>query len=164
MHRVIVTVEREGEARGRDLEVPAEVEAQRLAAMIADALGWDQGTTGWSISYEILAEPPGRALAPDESLADAGAWDGARLVFRPSEVPPPLPSRSFERPEGGEESGPVVGWSPLLEPGELGVAPMGEEPPGPVDVGGMPEGGPPGFDEDGPAQEEDEGYVWRQLD
>ena len=121
MQRVIVTVKRRGEARVRDLEVPAGVEAGQLSRMIAQALRWDSDPAGQPIEYEIMAEPPGRILHPQESLAEAGAWDGAWLVFQPSgaalsfSTPPPLPPAPAPRPVGPPPSGgsPVAGWRPL---------------------------------------------------
>jgi hypothetical protein len=121
MERVIVTVKRKDEAHVRDLEVPADVEASRLAELVAQALHWESDTAGQPVEYEIMAEPPGRVLAPHESLAEVGAWDGSWLVFRrvgdttsigsiyggssvqtPAPVPPPAPS-----------DGPVSGWRSL---------------------------------------------------
>ncbi|MDQ2809064.1 MAG: hypothetical protein M3Z04_19495 [Chloroflexota bacterium] len=46
MHRVIVTVKREGDVRVHDLEVPAEIDAGRLAGRIAAALHWDSDSAG----------------------------------------------------------------------------------------------------------------------
>ena len=116
MQRVIVTVKRHDEAQVRDLEVPAEVEAEQLAEMIARALRWDSDQAGQPIRYEIMAEPPGRILHPHESLADAGVWDGAWLVFQrlgdvapPQSPPPPVPSP----PRPPEGQGPVTGWRSL---------------------------------------------------
>lgn len=83
MERVIVTVKRAGEARVRDLEVPAEVKATQLAELIAGALQWQSDSAGQTLHYEIKAEPLGRLLQPHESLADAGVWDGSWLVFQP---------------------------------------------------------------------------------
>ena len=140
MQRVIVTVNRQGEARVRDLEVPAEVEAERLSKMIAQALRWDSDQAGEHIEYEIMAEPPGRTLLPHETLADAGVWDGAWLVFqRPGSSPPPPPSPPLPPPISGQ--GPVAGWR------SLGIdLPTGPEP----------------EQEETPAEEI--GFVWKQLD
>lgn len=108
MQRVIVTVKRQGEARVRDMEVPAEVEAGRLAEMIAQALRWESDPAGQPIQYEIMAEPPGRVLHAQESLAEAGAWDGAWLVFQP---PKPTPGPTPVTPTPPVR-GPEVIWDP----------------------------------------------------
>jgi len=141
MQRVIVTVKRQDEARVRDLEVPAEVEAGRLAEMIACALRWESDPAGQPIQYEIMAEPPGRILGAQESLAEAGAWDGAWLVLQPlgEEPPAPLPPSPPE-PVAPPfyNDGPVVGTLPL-------DLPTGEEP-----------------EQEGTSDEV--GFVWKQLD
>jgi len=127
MLRVIVSVRREGERRERDLEVPAEVEAQRLAMLIAHALRWPE------VPYTLYAKIPRRRkvreIKPFESLADVGAWDGTRLLFRvttphavyatrasappaPSPLPPSPPLSQSPAPPPSEAS-PVRGWRPL---------------------------------------------------
>jgi hypothetical protein len=87
MQRVIVTVQRDDEARGRDLEIPAETPATRLAELIVQALRWPVDSSAGPITYQIEAHPPGRLLRGDETLADAGAWDGARLMLIPETAP-----------------------------------------------------------------------------
>jgi hypothetical protein len=74
--RAIVTVRLDREADARDLEVPLTPPADQLATAIANALGWPAD------GYLVWAEPPGRLLRPDESLAQAGAWEGARLTLQ----------------------------------------------------------------------------------
>lgn len=142
MERVIVTVKGAHDVRGRDLEVPAEVEAVRLVLLLAQALQWDGTIGGRSVPYTIYAEPPGRVLRPTETLADAGVWDGAQLILQPvgSETKPPPPSVT-----GPVESveGPLKGWRGLGIP-----VPKTHESPSP----------------DGPADESRSGYVWRRLD
>ena len=141
MQRVIVTVKRQDEARVRDLEVPAEVEAGRLAEMIACALRWESDPAGQPIQYEIMAEPPGRILGAQESLAEAGAWDGAWLVLQPlgkepSAPLPPSPPEPVVPPI--YNGGPVVGRRPLDLP--TGAEPEQEE------------------------TSEEVGFVWKQVD
>jgi len=143
MQRVIVTVKHQCEAQVRDLEVPAEVEAEHLSKMIAQALRWDSDQAGEPIEYEIMAEPPGRTLLPHETLADAGVWDGAWLVFqRPGSSPPPPPPPPVRPPPIGGK-GPLEGWRPLgIDlPCETGPEPKQEEAPA-----------------------EETGFVWKQLD
>jgi len=143
MERVIVTVRLARETRGRDLEVPAEVEAARLAEQIADALQWGKNPAGQPVRYEIRADPPGRILQPGESLADAGAWDGAWLVLQPigdgASGAAPAWGATASPPAGG----PVAGWQPL---GIDLPAPSPTEPP--ADEQAKPPSG----------------YVWKRLD
>lgn len=86
MQRVIVTVKRQNEARVRDLEVPTDIAAAQLAQTIAHTLNWDINLAGAATQYQIeahIAGRPGRILPPDETLANAGVWDGAWLVLMP---------------------------------------------------------------------------------
>jgi len=143
MQRVIVTVKRQREARVRDLEVPAEVKAGRLAEMIARAMRWESDPAGQPIRYEIMAEPPGRILNPQESLAEAGAWDGAWLVFQPcgerTSAPPPSPPPGPIAPPVST-GGPVSGWRPLDIDLPTGAKPEPEE------------------------ASEETGFAWKRLD
>lgn len=145
MQRVIVTVKREGEARVRDLEVPAEVESRRLAQFIAEALGWHSDPAGQPLEYRIEAHPLGRLLRPEESLADAGVWDGSWLV---------LQGAGHIKLESNSESGPrheapvVTGWRKLS-----------------VDLpGASSPAGPSREEPAGQPQRRESGFVWKQLD
>ncbi len=129
MERVIVSLSRRREEGELDLEVPADIPVGTLVQEIALALGWrDQG--------QIYADPPGRILYPYETLAQAGVWDGARLLFQEQGdgSPPRLP--------GGE--GPVQGWRPL----DLGQPPISSSSPAP-DTSSPPSSG---------------GFVWKRVD
>src|SRR5438876_12069470 len=77
--RVVVTVRREGDdvADGRDLKLPISVPAGELSRLVQAALGW----AALPDQLCIRVEPGGRVLGPQESLARAGVWDGAWLVF-----------------------------------------------------------------------------------
>jgi hypothetical protein len=104
MQRVIVSVERADGGESRDLELPAEIDAGRLAGLIASALRWTTDWSGQPVRYQIEAHPLGRPLQPHETLAGAGVWDGARLVLCPIGTP-----RSRQQPPP-RTSGPVTGW------------------------------------------------------
>ena len=102
MHRVTVTVQRFGDPRTRELEVSDSVPGTRLARMISRALSWDLTTNGEYAVYQIEVLPLGRRLAPDESLASAGAWDGSWLILHavgtewqaePDDDTEPVPTR-----------------------------------------------------------------------
>jgi hypothetical protein len=97
VRRVVVSVRREDEVLGRDLEIPAELPASELTSLLGSALGWgiDQG---WPL--HIRVEPPGRLLRDDESLDAAGVVDGARLIFTPAlgRVSPPAEVSSAPGP------------------------------------------------------------------
>src|SRR5262245_32856925 len=99
MQRVVVTVKRKDEARVRDLEVPADIDAVRLAKLIASALGWGSDRAGQPLTYQIEAHPLGRMLDSGETLATAGVWDGSWLVLHldvPEAPPAPKPAPATE--------------------------------------------------------------------
>jgi len=103
MQRVVVTVKRKDEARVRDLEVPADIDAVSLAKQIARQLGWASDRAGRPLAYQIEAHPSGgsegRMLQPGESLASAGVWDGSWLVFHAVVVETPVvKSAALETP------------------------------------------------------------------
>ena len=78
MERVIVSVERAGHPGSVDLELGADLTAEELVRIVPAALGWPAET------YHVAVTPPGRTLRPDDTLAQAHAWDGALLTFRVS--------------------------------------------------------------------------------
>jgi hypothetical protein len=98
MQRVIVTVKRKDEARVHDVDVPANVESERLADLLARALRWESDHSGQPMQYVVEAHPLGRVLDPDESLWSAGVWDGSWLVLHPIRVEPE-PQPVIEPPE-----------------------------------------------------------------
>ena len=119
MESAIVTIQREGEAWVQDIEVPLDMSASELAQQLALALGWPG-------DLEIYAVPPQRVLAPHETLAQAGVWDGARLIFRPSSrggrgagQTAPTSSPTTTAPPAG----PVSGWRPLDGPASPATPP-----------------------------------------
>jgi hypothetical protein len=104
MHRITVTVKRKDEARVHDLEVPADLDATRLAEMIAHDLHWDIDSAGQPSRYKIEVHWSGgmwRTMKPGESLAGVGASDGLWLVFCLLGNPP-LQSSSDQPPAGPE--------------------------------------------------------------
>ena len=151
MMQVIVSVRRDGVAadRVRDLEVPAEMPSGELASLIVKSLGWhsnDQLTA----DYRLVAEPPGKLLAVDESLADAGAWDGAWVtVFPPGTQysPPHKDDKKVQPPHqdfiGAGVDGPLGGWTPLDISWPTGTANAGQK------------------DSNAPPSS---GFAWKQLD
>lgn len=146
MERAIVTVKHPTDNATYDLEVPVTVATQRLAELIVEGLHWDA-----RVAYQIWAEPPGRRLNPQETLAQAGIWDGAQLTLHPQTLvapppPPPKPQAGNVSPLSKElpQDGPVIGWRDILEKEVAAVEPVvelrDEEP------------------------ERKTGYVWKRLD
>lgn len=123
MERIIVTIERAGEARTRDIEIAANVPVHQLASLLAEALGWHYDEAGHACAYEIEAHPPGRRVHPDETLAQCQVWDGARLVLHrrsaqsaPSAKPALPVGAPSERPHSAPQVSPVAGWTTLGVP------------------------------------------------
>lgn len=148
MQRVIVTVKRDDETH--DLEIANDVQAAALADSIAEALHWDKDTNGTPVHYQIEASVRDitRTLQPNESLQDAGVWDGSWLVLRPARVGTSHTGISSAPQPGAQPgSGPMQGWAPLF--------PSGTQPQGPA--------GPPD-QADSNAQQKPDSYTWKQLD
>lgn len=135
MERVIVSISRPDQGE-LDLEVPVDLPVGVLVQELALALGWDA-------RGELYADPPGRKLSPSETLAQAGIWDGARLLFQgpgsAGSTPPPPPPPP---PPAGE--GPLRGWQPL----DLGQAPTSSAPQTSGTTSPFPSGG----------------FVWKRVD
>ena len=107
MERIVLSVKREGDPQSRDLEVPGDMPVGRLASLISRGLGWDLDANGRPVQYEIAAQPPGRLLRPDETLEQAGVWDGAWLIFSP------VGAQALQPGVEGPMGGLVRSWQPL---------------------------------------------------
>lgn len=137
MERIIVSISRPGQGE-LDLEVPVNLPSSVLIQEMALALGWD-------IREGLYADPPGRVMAPSETFAQAGVWDGARLFFQSpgdSSGPPPPPPPPPPHPPNGE--GPVRGWRPL----DLGQPPTPSSPQAPDAASPLSSGG----------------FAWKRID
>lgn len=146
MTRTIVTVER-SDKEPVDLDLPAELPSERLSILIAEALGCENDT-----AYQIAVAPPGgRVLALDETLAQANAWDGSRILLQVRGavlVDGPYQDRE---PRPGHEDG--LTWYPLdIDWGSLGAQPLGE--PG-------AQNSDAGSDDSRPGNS---GYIWKRVD
>ena len=81
MLRVCVTVSNGQTAPPYDVEAPAEIPAMQLERLISHGLQWDVDGNGLALRHSIFADPPGRVLGTQETLADAKVWDGSALKF-----------------------------------------------------------------------------------
>lgn len=138
MERIIVTIERAGEAQTRDIEITADVPVHHIAPLLAEALGWHFDESGPTCAYAIEAHPPGRRLHPDETLAQCQVWDGARLVLHrrsaqsaPSAKPDPPAGAPPERPHSAPQASPVAGWTTLGVPEQPRAVPPPADAPQP---------------------------------
>jgi len=112
VERSIVTIAVAGEPGDIDVEVSANMPGEALATAIAEALGWETGRSSMPVTYDIELLGAGRRLRPDETLAQAEAWDGSRLIFHPLSLKPPLPEPSVDL-ERQRLDWPVAEWQPL---------------------------------------------------
>lgn len=118
MERVIVTVKRPDLERTWDLEVPSTLESMRLADMIIKAMHWTGDSDDQLVQYALAADPPGRRLAPAETLAEAGVWDGACLTLEPADTNVDELRREDADAHKSDDvcQGPVIGWVGLENP------------------------------------------------
>lgn len=79
MSGAIVTVTVQQVGLSLDLELPVDLEAAQLGLLLAQAL-LTAGAAQVGVT-RLEAHPPGRFLRPDETLAEAGVWDGSWLVL-----------------------------------------------------------------------------------
>lgn len=124
VQRIIATVKRQGEDIERDLELPAMLTAGQLAELIAQALDWDQHSSGLVLRYRIEADPPGRILQDHEIPLHVGVYEGARLLLQcvndpdappcPEPKPPPVQPKVEPIPEPPPPPPAKGGLNPLL--------------------------------------------------
>ena len=82
MENLIVTVTNLSKSFLLDLEVPADVPAQQLLADIEEALcGYDPHLLNGSQATSLFCNRLGRPLRPEETLEDAGVWDGDYITM-----------------------------------------------------------------------------------
>jgi hypothetical protein len=149
--RVIVTVERPGDATTYDLELPATLPAGELAEAIAETMEWDrdgENTVVYQIEMRSILDPRlSRRLAPAESLEAAGVWDGAWLVLHPvATVRRRPPARDSVIERSAEAEGPRRS---TVDRRTSFTTETGDE---------------PSWDTNGRQPTEGTGYVWKRLD
>lgn len=82
MKNLIVTVGDSFSGRKFDLEVPADVESEKLLDDILETLRGYAPELQWRISEVTLwAQRLGRVLKPGETLEQAGVWNGDYLYL-----------------------------------------------------------------------------------
>jgi hypothetical protein len=82
--RIIISAYRDSENSVHNFEVPSDIPAGILARILAKSMGWDIAEGGRKQNYRIEAHPPGRPLNQRETLEQAGATDGASILFFPT--------------------------------------------------------------------------------
>ncbi len=76
--RVVVSVGIPGLDTPLDLEVPTHIPSQQLSKLLIEAISPE--TVG---HFALIAESHGITLTKEQSLAEVGIWDGAKLVLQP---------------------------------------------------------------------------------
>jgi len=99
---VIVEVHPPGGQPVIDLELSVDVAADKLAGFVAEALRWDSAETDVESGYEIRIVSLGRVLRPEETLSEAGVWEGAELQFEPRKFRPSAQSPACLESESGK--------------------------------------------------------------
>jgi len=152
MSNVIVSVKLREQPREYDLEVPSDVPAQKLAELIIHNLD-PTGAIRDTLSVQFLRPGITRTLTADETLADAGLWDGAFLEIGPAGSTSAAVSRSWMDivvqweplglgvPDGQSRSG--GGWVAYPPAPDPSPSPM---PPPPLPTPGPTQVDPSGFE------------------
>lgn len=109
MQSVIVTVKLSGIEREYDLEVPVDVPAQELAELITHNINPSSDTTQTFRMHCIRPQSNRKRLRDDESLSEAGLWDGVYLEIEPVDA---VASENWQDI--------VIGWV-SLDDGEAGI-------------------------------------------
>jgi len=95
MSRIIIHVEIEDGRPAKDLDVPAGVKGRDLALRLAQTLDWHSEEYRYSLAVE---RPLHKSFGPDQSLAEAGLWDGTHLVLHRKPDSNYVPARSAASP------------------------------------------------------------------
>jgi len=77
MKKVIVSIKMDNRNKLLDLEIMTESSVAKMLTAICAAYHIGNGK-----NYSVFANPLGRFLDPNETLEDAGVWDGAILTLR----------------------------------------------------------------------------------
>ncbi|MEQ8174769.1 MAG: hypothetical protein ABRQ26_06810 [Syntrophomonadaceae bacterium] len=210
MPRIIISAYRDSENSVHNFEVPSDIPSGILARILAKNMGWDIAAGGRKQSYRIEAHPPGRPLNQRETLEQAGATDGASILFIPTvsqeheactenldtgtlqkymqgQTPEVRPARNdipvqvsvqppIQTPVQSPTPPPVQ--TPVQPPVQVqqpaaaapaapyptGFTPLGDIPGSSWQPQGVPEAGPQPDSETAPPSQQQEGYVWKQLD
>ncbi len=77
MKKVIISIKLDNRYEPLDVEVIAESSVAKMLIALCAAYNLGNGK-----NYSVFAAPPGRLLDPNETLEDAGVWDGAILTLK----------------------------------------------------------------------------------
>lgn len=117
MEKIIVTIQYTDLNFAGDLEVAPATRVRDMVDVIARAMQWNQDLSNNLYTFDVFAPALQRLLDPDESLSQAGVWDGAVLIFH--QVCKGKKPVIFRSPAPGEPTVPgtdknTAGKSPLV--------------------------------------------------
>ncbi len=81
MNKVILTVRFMDSSEIKDIEMPTNIKISKIADMLIKAYKPVESFGNRQYHF-ALDHPPGRWLDPNETLEDAGVWDGAILTLK----------------------------------------------------------------------------------
>jgi len=87
VNQIMATLKKEGESRVYRVNVASDVPIAALLPELCRQVGWIDETLDNISQVIVKAEPPGRTLKPDETLASAQCPDGVWLVLSEKERP-----------------------------------------------------------------------------
>ena len=177
MSGVVINIKKSGDARYSVIEVSLEVEAEKLASMIASALNCNRDNRGNTLEFQLKLEASGRVISSYENLGNAKVMKGSALVLEPTgrvDTVSNAPGRSAPQaaPQSGAPSSPVSKWRSLgLDFGNPTSTPVPANNPAPVSSDapasgwrplGIPNSGGDTVDQN--AEPKPSPFVWKKLD
>lgn len=82
MNRIIVTLKERQNLFSYDLELPLQVKVGQLKYQIVETIqALDPNVLSETVAYSLFCERIGRNLVDDETLEEAGVWNGDYLLI-----------------------------------------------------------------------------------
>lgn len=107
MAKVIVSILLEGNNQLRDFEVPNNLTVKELLEKLAFAFP-EMRSQGDEVGFQIIIADESRLLESNQTLEEAGIWDGAILLIHPYKL-----VRKVREPVVDTKVGPLIGWRDL---------------------------------------------------
>lgn len=106
MVKVIVSILFEGGNQLRDFEVPNNLTIRELLEKLKLAFP-EMRSQGEDVGFQVIVASENRVLGNNETLLEAGIWDGAILLIHPYKVLKRREKQAEEKPS------PLLGWKAL---------------------------------------------------
>ncbi len=108
MAKIIISVMLEGSDKLRDYEVPSDIGADELVDRLVKEFGDYMNLGEGEYAFQLIVAGSDRPLDRNETLEEAGVWDGALLIIHPYRI---VRAERGARPQAEET--PVAGWRSL---------------------------------------------------